>query len=1351
MDSTASTGRTAADAREDLLTRLLSGEAAEADATATAGRNAGLDGTPLSLGQQRIWFLDSVDTTGSEYLVPTVLELHGSLDVAALRSSLRELLRRHESLAMRVDVADGQPLQRLVASDALDIPVTDLRVAPPNDRLNLARRTAVALCAQPFDLAQGPATRADLLRLGDKAWWFVLRVHHIAFDGASRAVLLRDLARFYTQAIGGTEAERPNAAPASYAGFAAEQRRLVESGAFADRVEDLRAALSRIDPLRVPADHPRPPVRDSRGGLIVDRLPSSTMEAVGTLARSRATTPFAVCLAAYAVLLSRYGGQPRVAIATPSDNRRSVELREVVGFFVNTLPVPVDVASAPTFAALVDQVGTSIVTAITPPQIPFEYVVEAVEPVRDPSRTPLCQTMLVWEEHPASAPLELPGIEVSEVEFDRGIAKFDLTLAIRPDRATGEADAALQYATSLFERTSAEEILRRWGALLGRLLAAPEESLARFGLLDDGELATMPQGPSVQVPDARVESLICDQARCAPDAIAVADDDGELTSAEFLEQAGCLAARLAEAGVRPGDVVGVCLERSVALPVAVVGVLMAGGAYLPLDPVLPPSRIELMCADAGARVVVDASGISPAQRPIPAVTGFGQAAYVLFTSGSTGRPKGVAVGHRALVNRLAWMRDRLAVGAGDVILHKTPIGFDVSVWELLLPLVTGARLQIARPGGHAEPQYLRDIIQSRRVTVAHFVPSMLRAFLAAADGHAALRHLVCSGEQLDAALAAHAHEYFGSRVHNFYGPTEAAIDVTAHGWSGSSIGAVPIGLPVANTQTYVVDARLRPLPAGVTGELLLGGVQLAEGYVGQPALTAQQFVPDPFGAPGARLYRTGDLVRRRRDGELEFLRRIDRQAKVRGMRVEPGEVEAALLALPGVAAAAADVRPGVGDEPAMFAWGVPVPGAQLQSGHLLDLLRATLPPHLVPAAVAVIVDMPVTANGKADLAALSTPLGRRSDDRRVPSGKVERTLARVWAEVLHIDESDIAATDDFFALGGTSLMAVLVAMRIRQELHRSLPVGMLMQHPTIAELAAAAGDESALRRYGTLVPLRSAGRLRPIFFVHSHGGHVFVYQQVAHYLDHDRPVYALRARGLDDERPPFDDLRRMAAHYVELIRAVQPRGPYGIAGWCLGGAVAFEMAQQLHAAGEEVDVLGIISLSAVQEMPDWEANDDAAFLAFILAGYLPDADKLPGLAGHQNVPIDLSRMHAMGLDAQLDYVMALARQHKALRPDVDTSDEARRLFEVYRAHRTAILKYDLTRHDGPVVLFKAERNHLPDSAAGDLGWGPLAGGGLVVHEIPGTHFQLLQEPSVRILAAILEDHLGRLTVPHAAV
>lgn len=1376
MEPTASTpSAVTGDPRERLLARMLGGRATgNRPESAALHAPSPLDGAPLSYGQQRLWFLDSVDTTGSEYVVPTVLSLQGRLNVAALQTALSALMNRHDVLRSRIDVQEGIATQRVIPMNELPLSVTDLRSTTQADRAALAMELTARFCGRPFDLIGGPMLRAAVLRLGDDEWWLIICVHHIAFDGGSRRVLLRDLAGFYADAThpGASDIDTAHAMSKpslSYADFAIAQRQRVESGTLADRVDGWRQRLAANTPLNLPFSRVRPPLRDSRGGLVCQQIDRPLVAAVERVAAARSATPFMVCLAAYALLLGRYSRQPRFAIATPSDGRDNPGLRDVVGFFVNTLAIPIQVAAAGTFADLVDQVRDTVLAAIPHPQVPFEYLVDLLAPVRDPSRTPLCQVMLVWEDGSGGVLPPFAGLAAKEVEFDRGIAKFDLTLAIRPDRRTGGADLALQYATSLFDRATAEEVLTRWRHVLGQVTSDEHAPLGRAQLLTETERkdAYRLQSRPVALSTRSLDSLAAIQAIATPDGVAVQDDRNRLTFAELADRAATLAVQLRLLGVGPGTVVGVHLRRSCALPVSLLAVLQTGGAFLPLDPDLPAARLAYMCADSGARVVLteglgeeladalpenaivhDVAGgeWAPAHDPLRGPLSLDDVAYIIYTSGSTGRPKGVAVSHRAILNRLEWMRVEFAVDSRDVILHKTPISFDVSLWELLLPLVTGARLLIARPGGHLEPAYLAQTMALGGVTIVHFVPPMLRAFLAEDHGVelTALRHLICSGEQLDASLAARFRARFAAAVHNLYGPTEASIDVTAHKYAGGSEGSVPIGTAVANTQVYVADEGLRLVPAGVPGELLLGGVQLAQGYVGLPGLTAERFVPDLYGPPGGRLFRSGDLVRRLPRGELEFISRLDRQIKIRGMRVEPGETEAALIAQPGVGACVVAPRPGPSDESWLVAWAVPLPGAGIDVPATLAALRAALPAYLVPSALVVIAGLPVTANGKIDLASLPSPgpdsTGGSGGVKRKPVGKVEQTLACIWAESLGVPE--VSATDNFFDLGGNSLLAVLVTMRVRQELHRSLPVSMLMQHPTIAELAAASGDETALRRYGSLVPLRAGGRQRPMFFVHSHGGHVFVYQQVAHYLAADRPVYALRARGLDDGEPPFDRLPEMAAHYLELIRRVQPRGPYALAGWCLGGAVAYEMAQQLRGQGEEVDVLGIISLSAVQEMPDWEANDDVAFLGFVLAGFLPDLADLPGLVGHENVPLDLPLMRSLGLDAQLDYVMRLAREHKVLRPDVDTPKEARQLFEVYRAHRTAILNYTLSPYDGPVVLFKAELNHLPDSPEGDLGWGRLARGGLTIHEIPGTHFQLLQEPNVRLLAAALESHLG---------
>lgn len=1338
------------------------------EAGAPAAARTATPAGPLSFFQQRLWFLDRIDPTGVEYLVPTVLRLVGGLDSGALRSAIDDLLRRHGILRARVALRDGGPVQIFDVDAPCDLAVTDLRTRPTLLREPAALELVRQIAGRPIDLASGPMLRADLLRLDEDTWWLVLVVHHMAFDAGSREILFRELGAAYSHHLGLREG-LPLMAEGSYVDVALAERARLQRGGFDEGVSYWKRRLSGTSPLDL-AEQSRPALRDARGALETADLPQRLCQNVASLARRSSMTPYMVYLAAFAVLLARHAGRSDVVIGTPHD-RRDPQWANVVGPFLNLLPIRLEVLDELSVGEFLGHVRAAVAEALRYGDVPFDHLVDALVMERDLSRTPLVQTMFVME-RPGICPL-LPGIEVDEIEFDRGIAKFDCTLAVRD--VPGRSVAAMQYATSLFSSARMRAMLAQYRHLLTQIERGTATKVGDLDPLAPEErraLAVASSGtPVPESQDERLEGLADAQVARTPDAVAVAGEDGEFTFAALDAQAESVAALLRRHGVGPETVVGIHLERSVDLIVAVLGVLKAGGAWLPLAPDLPAERLRFMRQDSRARLLVtcrrlansvasvrygaeavcmeDSRTLStprprPADRRRP-----DQLAYVIYTSGSTGTPKGVAVEHRSVANRLVWMQRQYGIGPGDVILHKTPFTFDVSVWELLLGAISGARTVVLPPGAQNEPATIARTIAQNRVTTLHFVPSMLRAFLASNPEPGELRSIrrvICSGEELPADLAERWNAVVPAcEIHNLYGPTEATVDVTAHQYEPQDVDRVPIGRPVTRTQVYVVDRVARLLPIGAPGELLIGGIQVARGYIGRAALTAERFIPDPFGGtPGARLYRTGDLARFRSDGEVEFLGRIDRQVKIRGVRIEPAEIEAALVAHPLLSAAAVRSRPGPDQGPELVAYvvpreGVPFDAPGLGRDALMTHLARWLPAAMLPSAFVTLPRLPLTATGKLDQSALPEPPRTSTAAPVPPRSRVEAVLAEIWRDVLGVDR--VGITDDFFELGGNSLSAVVVAVRIREELQRSLPVGMLMERPTIAQLAGAVGDESSLRSHGSLVPLRPRGRGRPVFFVHSHGGHVFVYQQASHYIPRDRPVYALRARGLDEGTIPFERIEDMAAYYVRLMRQVQPRGPYAIAGWCLGGAVALEMAQQVSRIGERVDPLGIISLSAVQEMPDWEANDDAAFLGFVLAGFMPDARDHAGLAGHANVPLDLERMRSMALDDQLRYVMDLARSRRLLRADVDTPEEAKRLFAVYSAHRRAILKYQLRPYDGRIVLFKAERNHLPDSPSGDLGWGELARGGLTIRHVPGNHFQILQEPSVRVFAHALEERL----------
>jgi amino acid adenylation domain-containing protein len=816
---------------------------------------------------------------------------------------------------------------------------------------------------------------------------------------------------------------------------------------------------------------------------------------------------------------------------------------------------------------------------------------------------------------------------------------------------------------------------------------------------------------------------------------------------------GRLARRLRRVGVGPDQVVGVCLERGAELVAAVHAVVAAGGAYLALEPDYPAQRLGVMVADADARVVVTTSALAGRLPPTPGVELVlldAEAAaleaedpgpleleippdclaYVLFTSGSTGRPKGVGVSHRAIGNRLWWMQEAFGLTPTDRVLHKTPFSFDVAVWELFWPLLVGAGLVVARPGGHRDPAYLAELMAAEQVTTVHFVPSMLDAFLEEPDlaGRLGrLRRVVCSGEALPAALAARCLQRLpGVELHNLYGPTEAAVDVSWHACRAGE-PVVPIGRPVANTRLEVLGPGGQRVPVGSPGELCIGGVQLARGYLGRPALTAERFVPDPYApAPGGRLYRTGDLARWRPDGELEYLGRLDFQVKVRGHRIELGEIEAELARQPEVRAAVVLARDD-GTGPRLVAYLVGQAGAELAAIDWHQRLRAHLPEHMLPTALVYLDTLPLTANGKIDRNALPPPTHtRRSRAFVPPRDPLEARLATLFEETLGVDP--VGVHDDFFELGGHSLLALRLAMRVRRDLGRDLPVATTLAAPTVAQLAAALRRPQDSAPPGRIVPLQPAGERTPLFLVHALGGQVFRYLPLTRRLGADQPVYAIAARGLAEGEDPHDTLAEMVGDYLAHLRAVRPHGPYVLGGYCIGGNIALEMARALRVEGEQVELVVLIYSDADEPVVTASLEDDAVLTMHALAGGQLDAD--------------LGELHRLDPDQQLLAVIEAAARADRLQPDTADLEQARRFLRVFRANAHAVGRYQHEPYDGAVALLvPAQDDHIP--AGADLGWAKVVNGRLRVHSYPGDRFSVLYEPVVAHAATELRkwmDH-----------
>ncbi|WP_326821531.1 non-ribosomal peptide synthetase [Streptosporangium sp. NBC_01756] len=1074
---------------------------------------------PLSFAQERLWFMEQFAPGTPAYVLPATARLRGPLDVDALQARLDGVVARHESLRMRFPATpDGQPEVRVVAAADPDARVR-LRLAEAGSAEE-ARKIAGADAAPPFDLDRGPLMRATLVGLGHDDHVLLVAVHHIVADGWSAEILLDELLTGedgpveHPVAHGSADrtAGQSRAEPEiGYGDYARWQRDRMAGSRLERHLEFWRQELAGLPPLDLPLDGPRTVRRGHRGAWHDLRLDGALTSAVRELARAHGATLYMTLLAAFQATLARWSGQRDFAVGSPVSGRDRSEFEGLIGLFVNLLPLRARLDGDPTFAELLGRTRDAALDVYAHQELPFEKLVAELDLARDAARPPVVQVLFALQSYLGQT--SGPGRSQAEpFSLDTTTTRFDLELYAAE---TGEGlSARFVYDRDLFRPDTVERLAAGFRTLLHAAVADPGTRLGDLEVLSPEErelVLTRWNATSVAFsPASTLHGLIEAQAVRTPDAPAVVFEDLTLTYAELDARAGLLAGRLTARGIGPGSVLAVRAERSLDLPVQLLAVLKSGAAYLPLDPGLPKRRVRLMLADAGA-VELGAVLEAPAGAALEPAAGASRGgdvpedslAYVIFTSGSTGRPKGVGISHRAIVNRLRWMQRTYGLDSSDAVLQKTPAGFDVSVWELFWPLTAGARLVLARPGGHRDPAYLREIITDRRITTAHFVPSMLAAFTAeeGIEECRSLRRVVCSGEELTAGAARRLTDRLpGVELHNLYGPTEAAVDVSWHRYvPGEQV--VPIGRPVDNTRLYVLDEALRPVPVGTPGQLFIGGVQLARGYLGRPALTAERFLPDPYGPPGSRLYATGDRARWRPDGELDYLGRLDTQVKIRGMRVEPGEIEAVLIRHPDLRAAAVGVwhdgsgarlvgygvrredaagRAGdgaadqaatgdgdtLGDGDTPGAGGTPgdrdTPGDGGVTGSAggagrpdpRDWLRDELPEHMIPTVWVMLDALPLTPNGKLDRAALPPPPRGGDLPWEPPRTKAEDVVAEVWQAVLGLDE--VGRHDGFFAVGGDSIRSLSVVARLRS-LGYALDLQHLFTHQTVAELATVLG------------------------------------------------------------------------------------------------------------------------------------------------------------------------------------------------------------------------------------------------------------------------------------------------------
>ncbi|WP_051181214.1 amino acid adenylation domain-containing protein [Thermithiobacillus tepidarius DSM 3134] len=1354
-----------------LLALLLAEEEARAAAEAPADeaprrRDRGTGPCPLSFAQKRLWFIDQLEPGNPFYNIPIAIRLRGPLHLPALESALRHLVQRHESLRTTFAAPVGQPVQVIAPALDLPLPVTDLGQLPADAREAEARRLARAEAETPFDLERGPLLRCALLRLGTDEHILMLTMHHIISDGWSTGVFYRELAACYDAFAQSREPTLPEL-PLQYADFTLWQQDWLRGPELERQLAYWREQLGgKLPVLQLPSDRPRPAVQSHRGAEYRFRLSAQLTQSLKSLGQQEGATLFMVLLAAFNVLLFRYTGAEDLIVGSPIANRSRVELEGLIGFFVNTLALRTRLDGGLSFRQLLARVKESTLGAYAHQDLPFEKLVEVLQPERSLSHNPLFQVMFVLQSAPMQ-PLALHGLSTESLEVDSGTAKFDLLLSMtdRPEGLSG----SLGYSSDLFDEATIVRLVSHFETLLEGIVAAPQNRVDELPLLPAAERRRLLGDWNATRTDYPAErclhQLFEAQAQSTPDAPAALFQGESLSYAELNRRANQLAHTLQGLGIGPDDRVGICVTRSLDLLVAVLGVLKAGAAYVPLDPSYPPERLAYMLEDAGAPVLLtqarllpdlpahgartlcldrdwDRIAQAPTHNPEPAVTPE-HLAYVIYTSGSTGQPKGVAMGQRPLLNLLAWQVRNSTLPRGAKTLQFASLSFDVSFQEIFSTWCAGGTLVLIPEDTRRDMWALAQTLKEHRVARL-FLPFVALEHLAEVIEESgilptSLREVVTAGEQLQVTGAVQRlfERLDGCILQNQYGPSESHV-VTAHTLAGPPADwprLPPIGRPIANCRIYLLDGRRQPVPIGIPGELYIGGPVLARGYLNRPELSAERFLPDPF-QPGGRLYKTGDLARYLPDGNIEFLGRIDHQVKIRGFRIELGEIEAVLSQHPAVRTALVTVRE---DQPGRRRLAAYVlaedPGNAPAAGELRAFLQERLPEYMVPAAFVVLATFPLTPSGKVDRKALPAPgdaLDAREEGFLAPCDAVERQLAEIWEELLGV--KPVGVRDNFFELGGHSLLAVRLFARIDKQFGKRLPLATLFKGATIEHLAGLVRQMETAARHGHLVEIRPHGGKRPLFCIHPIDGSVLWYVDLARHLDPDQPIYGFEATDPAHVQLATQPIETMAARYIEEMRAVQPQGPYLLLGFSSGGAVAFEMARQLHAQGERIAMLGVIDTNPVRITGYRHAARDLNLLYGIF-----NAMQWKWVKGLMPRLAKKTRQWC-GLEAPGEYDMQHQFEKSAGEWIFELPEHRRRFV---KTHSDTLMDYVPKAFPGHVTLFRTRKDALAYRCDPQLGWSRLAQSGVTVRTIPGKHSTLLKEPNVGILAQALTDCLAQ--------
>jgi amino acid adenylation domain-containing protein len=1301
---------------------------------------------PLALHQVGVFAAQQLAPDSHALQAVIAMRIAGRVDPETLQTALDRLLQRHAALRTTFHAGSPLPIQRVHAH--LDAVFEHVPASGWSDSRLRARVLEDA--RRPFDLTRG--CFRCVLYTGDDASVLALGGHHIGLDLISTEIYLGELPSLYAAVQAGCEPE-PSPRGPSFLDFVRWQNDFLTGGEAEQSIQFWAQELAETPAADLPTDRPRRPVRAACGASLTLRMPPETVSGLRVLDKSLNRT----LLAVFQTLLFRYSGQPQVITGMPAGLRPSPEYARVMGNFVNMIAVRGDFSGNPTVREVIDRVSTSVSRAAKHRQIPLALLVERLRPRRDPSITPFFQVAMGLQGMRALPELSacpMPGaewrarlgpFEAQSFEAIEHEGQFDLSLFAA--EADNQLWLAFKYSTALFDRTTIERMAANFLVLARAMAGDPSARIGSLPLMTDAErkktVVLWNDTASDPPPQRCIHDLVADAARRAPTAVAVVQGAVELTYRELMRRATVLARALRQRGARRDDIVAVVLPRTPDAIVAMLAAMMAGGAFLPIDPALPQERIGTILGDARVRLAITSSthlealgvtGVeviaidsqsvtdsSDGEGDLAHVNEPSDLAYVIYTSGSTGTPKGVLLSHLGLVNNVTWIQKTFDVASETRVAQVIALGFDGSILEIWPALASGATLHMVDDATRLSPQLLVAWMRRERIQYTVLPTPLAEMVLELDEDLPALRVLLAGGDKLHRPKRPPTFQ-----LYNGYGPTESTVITTFHlvTWDDAD-ETVPIGRPVANTRVYLLDAQLQPVPIGARGELCIGGVTIARGYLHRPELEAEKFIPDHIsGISGERLYRTGDLARYRSDGTLEFLGRIDNQVKLRGFRIELGEIESVLTRHPAVREAVVLLRQ-VAGAPHLVAY-VVADLDRRDPAIVRAFLGQRLPEYMVPSFVVFLDQLPLTPVGKIDVHALPEPRRRPARSVDAAATPTEEKLARLWQEVLDLEV--VSVTDDFFELGGDSLLAMRLAAAIARELGREVPVADLFRRTSIRDQAAHLAPEAEQAQgSATVVTLRSGGR--PALIVpHTILGSVISYRPLAEAIGDSHAVLAIAP----SQRAPSEDLKRIASEYVGVLRERDPEGPYALCGWSWGGLLALEMAQQLARSGAEVPLVALINSPFPTRLsfPDAEAGLVARFFSFFLPPGVSAADYVDSRASD---PL-ASMVTALQSKQILSGDLSVAQIHSS--------------YQAFRAYAFAMHRYRPEPWSGRALFFRAA---AANPGRGD--WGAEMGAAvsmqdwratfsqMIVEDIDATHFDILAQPHVPLVAERLRSHL----------